>query len=246
MSVKPRKSNSRKSLSSNTSANNQAIEITTALQPFQLKTFKPITKTQAAVFEDYEAGDHLFLIGSAGTGKTFLGMYLALRELQDSKIYKKLYIVRSAVPVRDIGALPGDIEEKTAVYEQPYEAIADELYGAKKSYGKLKSEGKVEFVPTSFIRGRTLKDCIILVDEMQNLNFWELNSIMTRLGKGSKIIFSGDTRQSDLIRETDRQGLEKFLKIIDRMPSFSVIEFLPEDCVRSSIVKEYLLAAEEI
>lgn len=212
------------------------------IRPFQLKQFSPITLTQKEVWKSFANRKNLFLSGSAGTGKTFIALYLALKELEHTEEYQKVVLVRSAVEVRAIGALPGDANEKLAPFETPYWGICEELYDDKKAYGRLKAEGKIEFLPTSFIRGSTIKDAIIIVDEYQNLSGHELDSIMTRVGNNSRIIFCGDISQSDLTKETDRRGADKFEAIIERMVSFDMIDFMPSDIVRSGLVKEYLLA----
>lgn len=211
---------------------------------FQLRSIKPITKTQQKVFESYKNNNNLWLEGFAGCGKTFLALYLALNEIMNTENcpYKKVTIIRSAVPTRDIGALPGDIGEKTDIYEMPYLSIADELFGRSKSYSKLKALELVEFIPTSYIRGTTLRDRIVIVDEASNLNLHELDSVITRLGSNCKILFCGDFTQSDFTKESERSGYLAFRKIIERMESIDMISFSKEDCVRSGLVKEYLLA----
>lgn len=213
-------------------------------RPFNLRDISPMTIAQKEVFKYYRAGKNLFLTGSAGTGKTFLALYLALREQKDSldsDIPLQVVVVRSAVATRDIGALPGDITEKCDPYESVYSSMCAELYGDSKAYNRLKGDGTVKFVPTSYIRGTTISNAIIIVDEYQNLSGHELDSIMTRPGKNSKIIFCGDHSQSDLSKEVDRKGAKIFEEIIERMKSFEVIDFHPEDIVRSGLVKEYLL-----
>jgi phosphate starvation-inducible PhoH-like protein len=214
------------------------------VRPFALRTIKPITTTQKSVWDSYRRNQNLFLRGSAGTGKTFLSLYLALEEVSqaDSK-YDKVIVVRSVVPTRDIGALPGGIDEKCSIYEMPYHAICADLFEDKKAYQRLKTEEKIDFIPTSFIRGVTIDKAIVIVDEAQNLNFHELDSVITRLGNNTKIVFCGDTKQSDFTKEAERRGYEQFEEIIYRMKSFDIIDFHPEDIVRSGLVKEYLLAS---
>ncbi|AGS80987.1 PhoH protein [Caulobacter phage Cr30] len=212
---------------------------------FALKSIKPITKTQQEVFDAYKRDSNLWLEGFAGCGKTLLALYLALNQIMNTESpYKKVTIVRSAVPTRDIGALPGDIGEKTNIYEMPYLALADELFGCSKAYSKLKAHDLVEFLPTSFIRGTTLRDRIVIVDEHQNLNFHENCSVITRLGQNTKIIWCGDSSQSDFSKESDKIGYNSFRKIIEKMQSVEMISFKKEDCVRSGLVKEFLLAKD--
>jgi hypothetical protein len=187
------------------------------------------------------------LHGMAGTGKSFISLYLSLKEvIKTDSVYKRVVIVRSVVPTRDMGFLPGNNKEKTKVYEAPYYAICTELFGRGDSYEILKSKGIVEFISTSFIRGVTLNDCIIVVDEIANLTLHELDSVITRVGKNCKIIFSGDFSQSDFTREQDRNGLKDFMRIIERMKSFEFIEFNENDIVRSSMVKEYIISKHRL
>lgn len=208
-----------------------------------LLTFSPITLNQEKTFQAYHSNKHLLLHGIAGTGKTFMSLYLALEEVLDpSSIYDDIFIVRSVVSTRDIGFLPGDEQEKVSIYEAPYRSICRELFGMKDAYDALKQQNNVKFMSTSFIRGITLNNAVVIVDECQNLNFHELDSIITRLGKNSKIIFCGDYTQTDLTRENDRNGIQKFMKIIKEIPDFETIEFTIPDIVRSDFLKSYIVA----
>jgi len=213
-----------------------------------LITVEPITDNQKVVFEKYKKGQNLFLTGAAGTGKTFVSLYLAMEDVLDpSTPYECVYIVRSAVPTREIGFLPGDEEDKTALFQVPYQNMVQFMFEQPNKddflilWDKLKSQGSVMFLTTSFLRGITLDNAIIIVDECQNLNFHELDTIMTRVGQDSKIIFSGDFFQSDLQKNGDREGMQKFLKIIDSMEEFSAVEYNVGDIVRSGIVRSYLI-----
>ena len=207
-----------------------------------LLTFSPITKNQEQTFASYKQGNHLLLHGIAGTGKTFMSLYLALEEVLDpSTVYDDVFIVRSVVSTRDIGFLPGDEQEKVSIYEAPYRSICRELFGMKEAYDALKQQSNVKFMSTSFIRGITINNAVIIVDECQNLNFHELDSIITRVGKNSKIIFCGDYTQTDLTRENDRNGIQKFMKILREIPSFTTVEFDIEDIVRSDFLKDYII-----
>lgn len=210
---------------------------------FNLKTVKPLTTNQQKVFNDWDGGSHLLLHGCAGTGKTFIGMYLGLQEVLADN-FKKLVIVRSAVPTRDIGFLPGTVEEKLKVYEQPYSSITKTLFNRGDAYDILKNKFMVEFIPTSFIRGTTLDDCIVLVDEINNLTFHELDTVITRLGNNTRMILCGDINQSDLKWADDQRGLQDFMQIIDKIKSFQSTDFAVEDIVRSGLVKEYIIAKE--
>lgn len=215
-----------------------------------LKVFDPITETQEQLFEEYKRGNNLLLHGFAGTGKTFLALYLSFKEvlLRESK-YDKVVVVRSAVPVHDIGFLPGSEEEKTAVYEQPYKRICDELFYQTKAgpiYEQLKEQKLFEFITTSFIRGITLHNSIVIVDEFQDLDGHSLDSIITRLGGDSKIIFCGDKSQSDLHKQSEKEGVSKFMKVLDRINGFSHIEFKEDDIVRSQLVKSYIIEKHKL
>lgn len=215
---------------------------------FQLKTIEPLTKNQNETFESYYAGKNLMLSGSAGTGKSFISLYLALNQVlnEPNSQYKKVIIVRSVVASRDMGHLPGTAKEKAKVYEAPYYAICTELFGRGDAYEYLKQKNLVEFISTSFIRGITLNDCIVVVDEMQNLILHELDSIITRIGKNCKIIFSGDFRQSDFTKESDKKGILQFMRIIERMKLFDIIEFDQNDIVRSGLVKSYIIEKDRL
>lgn len=212
-----------------------------------LLTYEPITENQQIAYDAWNDGDHLVLCGSAGTGKTFMGMYLALWDVMDKSFEQnKLVIVRSVVPTREMGYLPGSVEEKVDAYTAPYKAIATELFDEKMAYENLEQQGLIEFVSTSFIRGTTLDDCVILVDEMQNLTFHELDSIITRVGRNSRIIFSGDYYQSDLGKESDKKGILDFMNIMEVMNNFTTVEYGWADIVRSDFVRDYIMTKEMV
>lgn len=206
-----------------------------------LPTIEPITATQEDVFDAYDEGRHLCLHGVAGTGKTFLAMFLALDSVF-LKRYNRVVVVRSVVPTRDMGFLPGNQKEKQRVYEQPYMAIATELFGRGDAYEVLKSKNIIDFISTSFVRGVTLDNCVVIVDECQNMTFHELDSVITRMGENCRVLFCGDYRQSDLLRDHEKKGLQDFMRVLSRMKHFDIIEFSESDIVRSELVKEYILA----
>jgi phosphate starvation-inducible PhoH-like protein len=215
-------------------------------QTFKIKNIQPITANQEVVFEEWNDGQNLLLHGVAGTGKTFLGFYLGLTEvLEGDSPYNSVTIVRSAVPTRDMGFLPGNLKEKSRAYELPYYAIATELYGRGDAYEILKNRNDVEFITTSHVRGVTLNNTIVVVDEIQNLTFHELDSIITRCGKNCKIIMCGDFRQNDLADQGEASGITQFMKIIKKMSMFSFVEFNNDDIVRSKLVKEYIILKEK-
>jgi phosphate starvation-inducible protein PhoH len=214
---------------------------------FKLKNIEPLTQNQKLSFEAYQNGKNMLLHGIAGTGKSFISLYLALNQiLSENSQYKKLVIVRSVVPTRDMGFLPGNSKEKAKVYEAPYYAICTELFGRSDSYDYLKSKNLVDFISTSFIRGITLNDCIIIVDEIANMTLHELDSVITRVGKNCKIVFCGDFRQSDFTKEHEKNGLVDFMRIIERMKSFTFIDFNEQDIVRSSMVKDYIIQKDRL
>lgn len=212
-----------------------------------LLTYEAITQNQKIAYDSWDDGDHLVLCGSAGTGKTFVGMYLALADVLDKSYEQdKLVIVRSVVPTREMGYLPGSIEEKVDAYTAPYRSIATELFNEKLAYDMLETQGAISFMSTSFIRGQTIDDAIILVDEMQNLTYHELDSIITRVGRNTRIIFSGDYYQSDLNKETDKNGILDFMNIMEVMNNFTTVEFGWADIVRSDFVRDYIMTKEMV
>lgn len=208
-----------------------------------MKTIQSLTENQKGFFDAYDESQIMLLHGIAGTGKTYIALYHALEEVLDkSSNFNKVVIVRSAVPSRDIGHLPGDEKEKTEVYTEPYIEICADLFERPDAYQRLTEQKAIQFLITSFVRGITLSNSIIIVDECQNMTDMELNSIMTRVGDRSKILFCGDFRQTDLYKKHDMSGLKKFMVIADMMPNFKTFEFGVGDIVRSAIVKEYILA----
>lgn len=210
-----------------------------------LQGYQPITKNQEIAFQAWDDGDHLVLAGTAGTGKTFIALYLALDSLLEPDTqYNKIVIIRSVVPTRDQGFLPGSQKEKEEAYAIPYKQICGELFGDPQAYNKMVSAKQVYFESTSFIRGQTFNDALIVVDEMQNLNFHELDSVITRVGKNCRIIFCGDYKQSDFKREDEREGILKFLRIIEHMNDFTTVTFGWQDIVRSGLVRDYIMTKE--
>jgi len=204
-----------------------------------LKVISPLTLNQKKFFELYKTSKILLLHGVAGTGKTYIALYKALEEVLDKPNHnKKVVVVRSAVPSREIGHLPGDEKEKTEVYKQPYIEICSDLFSRRDAFQRLQEQHNVEFMITSFVRGITLEDSVIIVDECQNMTDMELNSIITRVGKNSKIIFCGDFRQTDLYKKFDMSGLKKFMVIADMMPSVKTIEFqISNLCFTGCVIK---------
>jgi predicted ribonuclease YlaK len=209
----------------------------------------PLTDNQKKFFDAYNEGKQLVAYGCAGTGKTFIALYNALADvLNEVTPYEKVYVVRSLVATREIGFLPGDHEDKSSLYQIPYKNMVKYMFEMPTDtdfemlYGNLKAQETVSFWSTSFIRGTTFDNAILIIDEFQNLNFHELDSIITRVGENSKIIFCGDATQTDLTKTNEKNGIVDFMSILRKMPSFDLVEFGVDDIVRSGIVKEYLLA----
>jgi predicted ribonuclease YlaK len=218
-----------------------------------LLDIEPLTDNQRKLFESYDAGKHLVAHGVAGSGKTFLCLFKALQDvLSECTPYEKIYIVRSLVPTREIGFLPGSHDDKASLYQIPYKNMVKYMFQMPSDadfemlYGNLKAQETISFWSTSFIRGTTLDNCIIIVDELENLNFHELDSIITRVGENTKILFCGDASQSDLIRQNEKNGVVDFMKILRQMPSFDIIEFEVEDVIRSGLIKEYIITKMEL
>ena len=216
---------------------------------FELKNIDPITDNQVRTFKAYSQDKNLLLHGCAGTGKTFITMFLALDEIADRQSKKrKLIIIRTAQPSKQIGFLPGTEKQKLEVYEAPYKAICAELYQRADAYDILKQKGIIEFHSTSFLRGTTIDDAIVLVDECQNQAYQELRTVITRLGENSKLILCGDTKQDDLTSERFKEssGLREIMRVFDEMDSLTQIQFEVDDIVRSGFVKSFIVAENRL
>ena len=218
-----------------------------------IKKIEPLTENQEIFFDLYKKNQNLVAYGCAGTGKTFITLYNALLDVLDPRTpYEKIYIVRSLVATREIGFLPGDHEDKSSLYQIPYKNMVKYMFEMPDDnafdmlYTNLKSQGTISFWSTSFIRGTTLDNAIIIVDEFQNLNFHELDSMITRVGEDSKLMFCGDATQTDLVKTAEKNGIIDFMRILNNMPSFDTIEFQAEDICRSGLVKEYIVAKLEL
>ena len=214
----------------------------------ELNEIKPITDNQKEVFESYKKGQNLFLYGVAGTGKTFVALYNALKDVLDPKSPReRVYIVRSLLPTRDIGFLPGDEEDKSYLYQVPYQNMVRFMFkqpderAFEQLYNNLRNQGTIDFLSTSFLRGITIDNGVIIVDECQNLNFHELDTIMTRVGQDTRIVFAGDIQQTDLTKTNDRNGILDFVNIMQQMKEIECIEFDLNDIVRSGMLKSYLI-----
>lgn len=233
MSKKPKKNNNAQAQATNSH--------------FELRTIKPLTQNQQFAFESYRQGYNLMLHGFAGTGKTFCALYLALEEiLNGNSNMDKIVLIRSVVPSRDMGFLPGSIKDKIAVYEEPYKEICDDLFGRGDGYGILKMKKIIEFTTTSFLRGLTFNNAIVIVDETNNMTYQEIDTVMTRLGNNSRIVFCGDYRQSDLNKPHEKTGINTFMNVTKRINSFRHVEFQKEDIVRSGVVRDYIIQKTEM
>jgi phosphate starvation-inducible protein PhoH len=217
---------------------------------FGMKRIDPITENQRKLFQSYLEGKNLLALGSAGTGKTYISLYLALKDVMANNEYKEIIIVRSSVQSREQGHMPGDAKEKMAHFEAPYVDIVNDLFGRGDAYQIMKQKNMIRFMSTSFIRGLTFDNALIIVDEVQNMNFGELDTITTRCGNNSRIIFCGDIKQDDLKsvsrNRNDSSGLKDFIRVIKKIDSFDIIEFTKEDIIRSGLVKQYIIAKEAL
>jgi phosphate starvation-inducible PhoH-like protein len=218
-----------------------------------LLDIEPLTENQKKLFDLYDQGKHIVAHGVSGTGKTFSVLYKAIKEvLNEISQFEKIYIIRSLVQTREIGFLPGDHEDKSALFEIPYKNMVKYMFQLPSEadfemlYGNLKSQETIKFWSTSFLRGTTFDNCILIVDELQNMNFHELDSIITRVGENCKIMFAGDAEQTDLVKTNEKNGIHDFLRVIQIMPSCDIVEFGVDDIIRSGLVKEYILAKREI
>jgi phosphate starvation-inducible protein PhoH len=214
---------------------------------FAMKKINPMTDNQANLFDLFDEGKHILAIGSAGTGKTYISLWLALKSVMSGKEQKQIIIVRSSVQSREQGHMPGNASEKMTYFEMPYIDIVNDLFERGDGYSIMKQKGMIKFMSTSFIRGLTFDNSIIIVDEIQNMTDSEINTIMTRVGKNSRIVLCGDVRQDDLVLSKNRadvSGLSKFIRIARKIPSFDIIEFGVDDIIRSGLVREYIIARE--
>ena len=214
-----------------------------------LKSIRPLTDNQHNMFMQYFQGDSIIAYGSAGTGKTYIALYLAMCDILDgNKPQDRIIIVRSAVPTRELGYMPGTLDEKVSLYEVPYRDILSDLFGRANTYDGMKDAGLIQFITTSYIRGLTWDNAIIVIDEGQNMTEHEIHSVMTRIGQNTRIIFTGDLSQSDLIngKRSEKTGMKQMLRVIERMKEFSAVCFTVDDIVRSSFVKSWLVACESL
>lgn len=218
-----------------------------------LQKMHPLTDAQARLFESYDKGQNILAYGSPGTGKTHVLLYNALKDVLNERTpYDKILLIRSTVQSLEIGFVPGTVGEKIAPFESPYKHMVKSMFDLPTEedfemlYGLLKTENIIDFMCVSFLRGTTFDNCIMIVDECQNLNYHHLSTVITRVGQDSKIFFAGDSKQSDLTKQTERKGFIDFAKVLERMEEFDLIQFGIEDVVRSGIVKSFLVAEHEL
>jgi phosphate starvation-inducible PhoH-like protein len=212
-----------------------------------MTAIQPITKNQELVFKHYRDGHHIIMSGCAGTGKTFQALSLALRDVITTRNFEKIIIIRSSVQARSLGYLPGNEREKMEVYEAPYESICKEIFCRGDSYQIMKNKGLIEFQSTSFLRGMTFSGCIVILEEAQNCNFHEIETVVTRIGEDCKLIVTGDIRQSDLYdnKKENISGFDLFVHIAKDMEQFKIVDFKYDDIVRSSFVKDFIIAVDK-
>jgi len=228
-------------------AKKKSAAATAQQQHFSLKEIKPLTVNQEKTFSEYKKGNHLVLSGTAGSGKSFLALYLALNQvLTIGSEYEQLIIIRSAVPTRDLGFVPGSLEEKAKIYEAPYQNITNELFSRGDAYDLLRNKNIIDFGTTSFLRGLTFSNCIIIFDEFQSATFHEIDSLLTRVGNNCKFILCGDCKQNDLNMKKEKSGFGDAMKILERLDDVSHIEFGIDDVVRSGFVKSYIIQKEKL
>lgn len=218
-----------------------------------MREIEPLTDNQKLLYQAYEKGQNIVAYGCAGTGKTFITLYNALQDVLDERSpYEKIYIVRSLVQTREIGFMPGDEDQKKTLFEIPYKNMVKYMFQMPSDadfemlYGNLKAQNTISFWCTSFIRGVTLDNAIVIVDEAQNLSSHESFSVISRCGEDTKIMFAGDIEQSDLIKQSEKTGIIDFIRVIEAMPSFEKIEFGVDDIVRSNLVREFVIAKKSL
>lgn len=211
-----------------------------------LGDISPKTMNQKKAFDAFRKHKHIMFHGTAGTGKTFVGLYLALKEVLHYEEHDKVIIVRSVVPSRDIGFLPGNQKEKIKVYESPYQLICTELFNRGDAYDILKQKNQIEFISTSFIRGITIKNAIVIIDEVQNMNWGEISTVLTRIGENCRVIISGDTKQSDLSEKDGKRDLLKLINVCKNMNTFEFVQMTRNDICRSGFVKEFIVECETL
>ncbi len=208
------------------------------------KPIKSRTINQKKLETDYDKNDLLLAVGPAGSGKTYTAIALAVRALRNREV-KRIILTRPAVEAGErLGYLPGDLKEKLDPYLQPlYDALNDMIPSKKlKSYME---EGVIEIAPLAYMRGRTLSNAFVILDEAQNTTVNQLKMFLTRMGLNSKFIITGDITQIDLPNKQN-SGLVKALKILNDIKGISIVNFDIRDIVRHKLVKHIVEAYEKI
>lgn len=217
-----------------------------------MKVVRPMTANQEIAFNHWYASyeRHLALLGSAGTGKSFLAIAMGILDVMDPQTpQKKMIIVRSLAQGRQIGALPGSLEEKQGPTFSIYNTIFADLFGRSDTLANMVLAEVVQLVDTSHIRGATWNNAIVVVDEITSMNDHEVDTVMTRIGEDSRVIICGDQKQSDLVtsaNKADKHNYQKFLTTIERMPSIDIVKFTFDDIVRSGFVKDWIIASDGV
>ena len=212
----------------------------------QVRHITAMTWAQTDMIEGYARGANLIAEGSAGTGKSFIASYLALNSLFTDKTIDKVVVVRSAVATRDMGFLPGTLQEKSEVFSIPYKQIFNDLCENGTAWDILTKKSMVEFITTSYVRGITLDNAVVIIDEFQSMTAHELYSVLTRMGKNTRIIVCGDTKQTDLDGRKEKSCYDWFMGVANKMTDwFHITKFVQQDIVRSPFVKALIMATEE-
>lgn len=204
------------------------------------KPIKALTKNQKTLVNKSFKNDLLFAIGPAGSGKTYTAIALAVRALKNREV-RRIILSRPAVEAGErLGFLPGDLKEKIDPYLQPlYDALNDMI--PQKKLENYLEEGIVQIAPLAFMRGRTLDNAFVILDEAQNTTMLQMKMFLTRMGQNAKFIVTGDVTQIDLPKPQD-SGLIKSLKILDKIKGISIVELDETDIVRHKLVKEIVKA----
>lgn len=204
----------------------------------------PMNETQRQMIFAFSQGLNIVAYGSAGTGKSYVGCALALEKLFKRQS-EKIVIVRSAVSSRSLGFLPGNLDEKADPYKAPYKQIINRLCGNGTAWDILIKKEMIEFITSSYVRGITIDNATVIVDEFQNCNQNEAMSILTRVGENCQVILLGDTKQTDL--KKDESCFDWVMSVAQRMPRwFDLVHFYPKDIVRSGFCKDLIIAIEGV
>jgi phosphate starvation-inducible protein PhoH and related proteins len=208
------------------------------------RIIKARTVNQEILVKSYEQNDLIFAEGPAGTGKTYTAIALAVRAWKNKEI-RKIILTRPAVEAGEqLGFLPGDMKEKLDPYLQPlYDALRDMIPGKKLE--SLMEEGTVQIAPLAYMRGRTLDNACVILDEAQNTSLSQLKMFLTRMGRSAKFIITGDTSQIDLVRKSD-SGLSRCMELLKNIKGIAFVRFDSGDIIRHPLVKKIVAAFNEL